>query len=165
MNELTQRIKRGVTRSLGNLSVIVAAVILVAAVPAGASQFYVAPNGSASGNGSIGQPWDLGTALAQPASVHPGDTIWLRGGVHQMIYPDQYMSYLTGTAAAPIVVRSYPGEHAKVDLGNLGSALYVYGAYTWFWGLEITSTGIPRSTSVSGAWARSIPPSIFMAWA
>ena len=152
MNELLPRIARGISQFQGNFSVILAALALVAAVPAGATQFYVAPNGSASGNGGIGQPWDLGTALAQPAAVHPGDTIWLRGGVHKMIYPAQFTSNLTGTASAPIVVRSYPGEHAIVDLGDMASALYVNGAYTWFWGLEITASGIPRSTTVSGSW-------------
>jgi len=152
MNELTPKIERGINKSLGSLSVIMAALVLVVAVPAGASQFYVAPNGSASGNGSIGQPWDLGTALAQPATVKPGDTLWLRGGIFKISYPAQYPSNLTGTASAPIVLRSYPGEHATVDLGDMASALYVNGAYTWFWGLEITSSGIPRSTSTSGSW-------------
>ena len=143
MKQMTPRTNRGLSTSHISLFVIVAAAVLVPALPASASQFYVAPNGSASGNGSINQPWDLGTALAQPASVQPGDTMWVRGGVHTMSYPDQYTSYLTGTASAPIVVRAYPGEHPIVDLGNLASALYVNGAYTWFWGLEITATGIP----------------------
>ncbi|MEK7061424.1 MAG: hypothetical protein AAB954_02070, partial [Patescibacteria group bacterium] len=46
------------------------------------AQYYVSPTGSASGNGSLENPWDLQTALNHPAVVHPGDTIWLRGGTY-----------------------------------------------------------------------------------
>src|ERR1700681_1092391 len=55
-------------------------VLFSLAVVAPAAEFYVAPNGSASGDGSTARPWNLATGLGQPASVHPGDTIWLRGG-------------------------------------------------------------------------------------
>jgi hypothetical protein len=73
--------------------------------------FYVAPNGSPSGNGSITQPWDLQTALNQPSNVPPGATIYLRGGT----YSGKFYSGLTGLLALPITVRSYPGEWAKID--------------------------------------------------
>ena len=42
--------------------------------------WYVSPSGSPSGTGSISSPWDIVTALAQPAAVRPGDTIWVRAG-------------------------------------------------------------------------------------
>jgi len=52
-----------------------------------ASEWYAAPNATTNGNGSITNPWDLATAIGDntyPSSpnrvVHPGDTIWLRGG-------------------------------------------------------------------------------------
>jgi hypothetical protein len=73
--------------------------------------FYVAPNGSPNGNGSINNPWDLQTALNQPPPVLPGSTIYLRGGT----YIGKFTSRLLGTASAPIVVRSYPDEWAKLD--------------------------------------------------
>jgi hypothetical protein len=71
----------------------------------------VAVNGSSSGNGSINNPWDLQTALNQPSSVQPGATIYLRGG----IYRGKFVSQLSGSQSAPIVVRSYPGEWAVLD--------------------------------------------------
>ncbi|MEK7116901.1 MAG: peptidoglycan-binding protein [Patescibacteria group bacterium] len=74
-------------------------------------EFYVSPSGTSSGDGSITSPWDLQTALNQPASVQPGDTIWLRGGT----YKGWYVSKLVGTSAQPIIVRSYPGEWAVLD--------------------------------------------------
>lgn len=103
-------------------------------LPAG-SEFYASPSGSPTGDGSLTKPWDLQTALNQPAPVTPGSTIWLRGGRYGS-GPDRggFLSTLTGTADAPIVVRQVPGEHAVVT-----NSLDVTGAYTWFWGFEITS--------------------------
>ena len=182
------------------------------------ADFYVAPNASASGTGSLSNPWQLQTALNQPSSVHPGDTIWLRGGT----YVGTYVNLLIGTPSSPITVRQYTGERATID-GNavttlssaitststsctlgaglyaaggvirIGSediflfvktgantytiargwngttpashsagaavttrytALYILGAYTWFWGFEIMNSSGLRTNSVTG----SIPP-------
>ena len=118
-----------------------------------ANNFYVSPSGSASGDGSITKPWNLHTALAAPATVKPGDTIWVRGGTYKMAYPTEFWSKLAGNASAPIVVRRYPNEAPVLDLANLASSLFVYGSYTWFWGFEIMSSGIPRSTSLTGPWS------------
>src|SRR6266851_10415745 len=73
--------------------------------------FYVAPNGSPSGNGSITNPWNLQTALNQRLRVVPGATIYLRGGT----YTGKFSSNLTGLLTLPITVRSYPGEWATID--------------------------------------------------
>src|ERR1700683_3833968 len=77
------------------------------------AEHYVTPNGSPSGDGTLQHPWDLQTALNQPAAVHAGDTIWLRNGIygHNTIYT----SKLTGTDKQPIVVRQYPGEPVTVE--------------------------------------------------
>ena len=112
---------------------------------ASAADFYVSPGGSSSGNGSINSPWDLQTALNQPSSVHPGDTIWLRGGT----YVGHYLSNLNGTSASPIVVRQYAGERATLD-GNDGTAnitLDVEGTYSWFWGFEVMNSSTNRTSS------------------
>jgi S-layer homology domain len=112
-----------------------------------ATDFYVAPNGSSSGNGSIGSPWDLQTALNQPSSVHPGDTIWLRGGTYSGV--GHYVGNLNGTAANPIIVRQYAGERATIDgnyAGNLDT-LEIHGSYTWYWGFEIFNSDPTRYTS------------------
>src|ERR1017187_2552640 len=94
--------------------VILAGLFALLVLEAEGAEFIVAPDGGPGGTGSTPSPWSLATALAQPATVHPGDTIWLRGGT----YPGKYVSYLTGTSTAPIVVRSYPGEWAKIDSGS-----------------------------------------------
>lgn len=100
-----------------------------------AHAFYVSPTGSPTGDGSFAEPWDLATALAGPAAVTPGSTIWLRGGVYRnAVDPRGFASTLMGTPDAPIIVRQYPGERATVT-----NILFVTGAYTWFWGFEVTN--------------------------
>src|SRR5215831_10452975 len=120
----------------------------VAQAPAMGNAFYVSPTGTPSGDGSIDAPWDLQTALAQPASVHPGDTIWLRGGT----YAGTFISTLAGTAELPIIVRQYPGEYATIDCAALANpAISVRGSYTWFWGFEVTSSDLRRQTTQTGS--------------
>jgi hypothetical protein len=97
--------------------------------------YYVAPTGSPTGDGSVTRPWNLATALAHPAAVQPGDTIWLRGGVYKT---GALTTRLTGTPVAPIIVRQYPGERATID----GYFTYYSGGYAWFWGFEITNTNL-----------------------
>jgi hypothetical protein len=112
-----------------------------------AAQYHVRPNGSATGNGSSSNAWDLRTALNHPAAVHPGDTLWLHGGT----YNGSYESFLAGTANAPIIVRSYPGEWAIIDNGGTASnAIWVKGAYTWFWGFEVKSSYATPSREEAG---------------
>ena len=114
------------------------------------------PDAAPGGVGSITNPWTLKTALAQPAAVKPGDTIWLRGGT----YPGKYVSYLTGTSTAPIVVRPYPGEWAKIDSGtgnpDASDILQVNGAYAWYWGFEIMSSDPRRQSTQDGPWPTDI---------
>ena len=121
--------------------------LLLVTRTAQAADFYVAPNASTSGTGTIGNPWTLQTALNQPSAVHPGDTIWLRGGT----YTGHYTSHLVGTSSNPIKVRQYPGERARID-GNMASTagtLIVNGSYTWFWGFEVFNSDPTRYTSDS----------------
>jgi len=108
--------------------------------------FYVSPAGSPSGDGSFTHPWDLATALDGPAAVAPGSTIWLRGGTYtDGPYFGGYLSNLTGTNSAPIVVRQFPGERATVT-----KFLVVRGAYTWYWGFEVVHTTPPVGSQLFG---------------
>ena len=119
-------------------------------------QFYVATNGGPRGDGSLQNPWDLDTALSQPETVRPGSTIWIRGGVYGNGLTI-FRSKLVGAERAPIIVRQYPGERATINGGlQIGCCDQdphpEQGAFTWFWGLEFTSTitdrtGIPASDS------------------
>src|SRR5262245_14616354 len=113
------------------VSTLGVALVLGLTLPALGADFYVAPNASANGTGSVTNPWRLQGALSQPAAVHPGDTIWLRGGT----YSGTFVSYLNGTATNPIVVRQYAGEMATIDGGSTTTCVIsTRGSYTWFWG-------------------------------
>ena len=113
--------------------------------PAGRAQYYVAPNGAASANGSKSDPWDLATALKHPPAVRPGDTLWLRGGTYGDGKSD-FVSSLSGTAADPIIVRQYPGERATVN-----GSLTVNGSNAWYWDFEVTNLLPLRQSSVAGS--------------
>lgn len=133
-------------RRQSKLLVLLAAA-WIAATAQGA-EFFAAPNGSAGGNGDIGNPWDLQTALSQPAAVQAGDTIWMRGGT----YTGRFVSQLTGTASAPIVVRQYPGERATID-GNYGGNLptvEIHGQYAWYRDFEVTNSDPGRWSDTPG---------------
>ena len=126
-------------------------LLIVLASPAAASDWYVSPTGASGNNGSIDSPWDLQTALNQPAAIKSGDTIWLRGGT----YNGAYRSNLAGADGQPIIVRQYPGERALLDGNNAaarssGRVLQVNGSYTWFWGFEVMSSEAAPPVESSG---------------
>src|SRR3990170_4383037 len=95
------------------LSCMATALLALPPAPlsAAAARYYGAPGVRSGGNGSMERPWDLATALAHPAAVKPGDTIWIRGGT----YKGAFTSRLAGAPDAPIVLRQYPGERVVVD--------------------------------------------------
>ena len=109
--------------------------------------YYVSPSGTSAGNGTIGNPWDLKTALAGAGGrVVGGDTIWLRGGV----YRGAFSSTVSGQSGRPVVVRQYPGERAIIDGAGTPSnvsVLRVGGQWSVFWGFEITNTDQSRYTT------------------
>lgn len=122
-----------------------------ASAPTTGNNWYAATNGSSGGDGSITRPWNLQTALNDPAAVQPGDTIWVRGGT----YYGNYMSWLNGTASAPIIVRAYPGERSIIDRNSITNdggygPLTTMGQYVWFWGLEITNSQPSRTSQYPG---------------
>ncbi len=113
--------------------------------------FFVSPNGSSKGDGSINNPWDLQTALNHPGSVRAGDTIWLREG----IYVGQFISKLKGEPNKPIIVRQYPGEVVK--LTSTGLILDIQDSRDVdFWGFEIASNNNPRDPETRPEWAYGI---------
>lgn len=127
-------------------------MLAAALFPAAAADYYVAPNGTSSGSGSISSPMSLAKALSSSSSpARPGDTIWLRGGV----YSGAFNCTLAGTASARITVRGYPGERAVLDAypaaPTASATLAVNGRYTDFRDFEITnSEPTTRSNGPSG---------------
>lgn len=104
----------------------------------------------------MANPWDLDTALgspsgSQPASVQPGDTIWLLPGTYVPSTSDGFYSHVNGTASAPVIVRNYQGGRVTLDGGTGFAALTANGSYGWFWGLELMSSCTTRTTGTSGS--------------
>ena len=131
--------------------VLFVAVLGASVGRASAAEFLVSPDGKPSGDGSRARPWDLATALAHPASVRPGDTIWLLGGK----YVGGFESRLKGAAAAPITVRQAPGMRATIDgVGEKNTLLTVSGEWTRYWGFEVMSSNPKRQAQTPG----SAPP-------
>ena len=139
-----------VVATSGGLSDSTTVTVTPAAVHTG---HYVAVNGASSNDGSYSRPWNLATALAGAGGrVRPGDTIWVRGGT----YLGTFKSTVTGQAAAPVVIRAYPGERAIID-GNTStttSTFNVSGGYTVVWGLEIMNSNTTRDFSVTSSHSR-----------
>jgi len=110
----------------------------------------VAPG--AAGAGTVGDPASLRTTLAS-TSTAPGTTVWLRGGT----YAGEFESRSDGTAASPIVFRSYPGENAVID-GDMAYSstptLSIEGDWQTWTDLEFTNSNTTRSLGTPGSVGR-----------
>jgi Secretion system C-terminal sorting domain len=117
------------------------------------TKFYVSTTGSPAGDGSAVNPWDLQTALNQPATVVPGSTICLGAGR----YTGNFTSNLTGTSTNPILVKPCDGARVIIDGSRAGetvknvAVLLINGAYTWYMGFEVTNSDPEREITQSGS--------------
>jgi hypothetical protein len=109
------------------------AVILLTA-PVLASDWYVGPQGTPTGQGTKESPWDIESALLGKHSVQPGDTIYLLGGIYRRRPSEQFEVKLVGAEGVPIHIRPAPDQRATIDGGLL---VQEPSAYMWIWDLEI----------------------------
>ncbi len=117
---------------------------LLFSLPSFASQYHVAPDGTDTAPGTLRKPLSLTRALSSASPARPGDTIWL----HRGTYPGPFTSALTGQPNKAIIVRQWPGERATIDCPATNSAaLTVEGAWTWYWGFEVTCTSTNRTST------------------
>ena len=112
------------------------------------NEFHVFPKdgksikGTAIGDGSLNNPWDLQTALSQSTErINGGDIIWL----HKGVYTGNYKSSIQSTIKnKKITVSSYLNEKVVLN-GNIGkkahSVLEVNGGNVIFKNFEITYLG------------------------
>ena len=116
--------------------------------------YYASPAGSSSADGSWRRPWDLATALAGGGgAIGAGDTLWLWGGTYQ----GAYRSTLEGASGRPVVVRPFPTERAVIDgARSEQETLIIDGAWTLYWGLELTNSITARtSRRPQAVWIRN----------
>lgn len=127
-------------RALGLFSTI---AVMMWPVAVRAADWHVAPEGTADGDGSEAAPWDVATAFAHPATVMPGDTIWLHGESYPIV--GALTGVLAGTAEQPIVMRAIAGDRVTLDTGDSGeNRIFIEGAYAWYWGFEVMSSAEDR---------------------
>src|SRR5439155_15589325 len=77
----------------------------------GPTYFVDAGKGDDEQDGSLAHPWK--TIQHEANRLKPGDTLYLRGGT----YYEKVRLGRSGSAEAPIVIASYPGELAVIDGG------------------------------------------------
>jgi hypothetical protein len=108
----------------------------------------VATNGSdgvSYANNNEQNPWQ--TIAKGILSLQAGDTLYIRGGNYQPTADIDIRSNNgagnTGTANAPIVVTSYPGEQVVIDLSRVGTWVFIAGLHYWeFSNLEFTNAAV-----------------------
>ena len=124
--------------------------MLLASSMSGAD-FYVSPSGSPFADGSKQAAWDLRSAMSHRAEIQPGDTIWLLAGTYSL--SETLVSSLVGDPDAPIVVRAYPNQRARLDcVPTAGPACFeIGGAHTWYWGFEIFNSSNVREVTAGGS--------------
>src|SRR5262245_6309488 len=114
--------------------------LALACVQVQASDFFVAPGGTALGPGTLSNPYDLATALSGEVG-QPGDTFWLRGGDYKLGHLDTTIS---GAPGNPITFRQVAGEKALID-GSL--SLFDGPGYVVFRDFELYSSDTNRASS------------------
>jgi hypothetical protein len=72
-------------------------------------EYFVSPDGAEGNDGSAASPWPLSRGIAE---LQPGDVLYLRGGTYvgRVLLQGKHAE-----PSNPIVIRSFPGEHATID--------------------------------------------------
>jgi hypothetical protein len=98
--------------------------LLLAAIPALATDYYVSPSGNdKKGNGTAAKPWKTIAEVNQHQYL-PGDRILFQGGASYSGTLN-FTSRSRGTAASPIMVTSYGAGRATIAPGT-AAALFAY---------------------------------------
>jgi len=116
-----------------------------------AAKYYVATNGNDSNPGTnIAQPFRTLYKIA--AIANPGDLIYVRGGIYRT---NRVLSLnRSGTAAAPIHLFAYPGEHPVLDFSpqtfsSANRGITLSASYWHLYGFEVMGAG-DNGLNISG---------------
>lgn len=112
------------------------------------TSWYVSTTGSSGNAGTIDSPWSLAHAFSGAGGlIHPGDTIWLRGGEYGTASTAWDIS-VAGILGNLVMVRNYPHEIAVLN-GNVS----VSGQYVRVWGSGlgfVVYNSLPSARLVNG---------------
>ena len=125
-------------RAFHTYAAVLLGLILLGGPRTPAAEYYTSPSGRVGAIGTAADPLDFATALSNATSpVHPGDTLWVRGGVYKAPLPGFVFS-LNGNATQPVLFRNYNNERAIID-----GTFKAHGSYVQYWGIEFTDISTP----------------------
>jgi hypothetical protein len=143
-------------------------VALMATAGANAAEYYVAPTGSDSNAGTMGQPF--ATLQKGHDSATAGDTVWVRGGTYRPTKQVK-LSKSGSSDTQRIKFFAYSGELPVIDFSGYVStnkaadtpALLVTGNWLHLKGFEIANVpvGAPRDHSISAVRSEGASNNIF----
>lgn len=115
----------------------------VPTTPPATGAVYVAPNGSAANDGSIGSPTTLASAVSR---VAPGGTIYMRGGTYAFSAPVTIEKGNNGSTGLRKNIVAYGTEKPVLDFSSETFAstergLQIFGHYWNVKGLEVKGAG------------------------
>ncbi|MEM7050975.1 MAG: right-handed parallel beta-helix repeat-containing protein [Acidobacteriota bacterium] len=145
-NPLTERILRA-----ARLTILL--FVLTGASLVGATDYYVATDGSDAAAGTLEAPFGT-IAHGLAAATQPGDTVWVRGGLY-LPTTGQTMIF-AGTAEAPITLSAFPGERPIIDGTHMPDGtpgLYINTSYVVVRGFEVRNAK-SQGISVFGSSSR-----------
>jgi hypothetical protein len=143
---------------------LIAWVFLAWPLSVHAATYYASPTGNDTNTGAITSPFfSLNKAWTVLA---PGDTLYLRGGTYA--YTAQVQGYcvgINGTAARPVRIWAYPGEHPILTMTNSyvnnqqhwRGGVYFSGEYCHWKGLTFSGFYRPDAAFIwSGLYATDV---------
>jgi hypothetical protein len=131
---------------------------LLAASPAGAADYHVAPDGNDDDAGTQAAPFKTVGKGQQMAAA--GDTVWVHGGIYMITAGTVGVAFSkAGTAGNPIRYFAYAGETPVFDLSAVNptgrvTGFDVHTSYVHIRGMEIT--GVPQYQSGQDSWGLRI---------
>lgn len=116
---------------------------------AGRKYLYVAPFGSAMGDGSALRPLDVQTALDLAA---PGQTIVVKGGRYRFTSPITMRKGMNGTQAQPIYLLADPAAQAKpvFDFTGASDGILLNADWWYLFGIGVTGA-VGEGVSIGGS--------------
>jgi len=146
----------GSTRTTSLAALIGAAALLLLALgaplPAAAAgtSHFMSPTGNDAASGTGSHPWR--TLYASLKKLHPGDTLYIRGGTYP--FSGVHWTGVAGTAAHPITITAYRTER-PVFVGSGAPADWLYfdgnAAYVTLRGLTVEGGGSVPTSSNQGS--------------
>lgn len=147
-------------RWVGALGAAIFALVLLTSGQAAAAEYYVAPEGSDSNDGSMAQPF--ATLSKANGAAAAGDTVWLRGGTYYLT--SQVVLSKSGTSDTNRTkIWAYAGEKPVLDASRYVTSnaavdvpvILVTGSWMHLRGLEIANAKVGNSGAHSYSLVRT----------